>query len=127
MIKTFQFSIATEKQMDDLMSRSFKFDGKRSFSFDANKFTRSDTSRLTSEIGSSRSCRFTTYKKLPDSMQFDEYPSSSNPGRRMSRNKRAWKFVTKIFSLKKAGGYSANVPCSSRKPDPNHRWPVQGW
>ncbi|GJT43998.1 AE7-like protein 1 [Tanacetum coccineum] len=106
---------------------SFKFDGKRSFSFDANKFTRSDTSRLTSEIGSSHSCRFTTYEKLSDSMQFDEYPSSSNPGRRMSRNKRAWKFVTKIFSLKKAGGYSATVPCSSRKPDPNHRWPVQGW
>ncbi|KAK9061998.1 hypothetical protein SSX86_019182 [Deinandra increscens subsp. villosa] len=114
--------------MGDLINRSFKFDGKRSFSFDSNKFTRSNTSRLASEIGSSRSARFATYEKLSDSMRHvDTVPSGDNHGRR-SRNG-AWRFLTRIFSLKKAGGESLDAPqrSTSWRPKRNSRWPVQGW
>ncbi|KAL8193772.1 hypothetical protein R6Q57_026464 [Mikania cordata] len=101
--------------MGDLINRSFKFEGKRSLSFDKSKFTRSNTSWLESEMGSAR---FTTYEKLNDSID--------NPGHR-----RAWRFLTKIFSLKKAGGGSSATPASVRssswRPDRNSRWPVQGW
>lgn len=112
------------------MNRSFKFDGKKSFSFDRNKFTRSNTSRLSSEIGSSLSSRFSHYENLSRSMRItDDVESNSNHGRR-SRNG-AWAFVTKFFSLKKAGGDTSAgrmiVTSSSWRPDPNCRWPVQGW
>lgn len=110
-----------------------KFDGKRSFSFDQNKFSRSGNSRLVSEIGSSVSARFTAYEKLSDSMRMaDDVASTNNHGRRSKNG--VLRFVNKIFSLKKGGSDSSetraektSVRTSSWRPDPNSRWPVQGW
>ncbi|KAI3519260.1 hypothetical protein L1887_08288 [Cichorium endivia] len=118
--------------MDDLKNRRFSFDGRRSISFDSNKFTRSDSSHIASELGSSFSSRFMSYEKLSHSMRlYDVAESSSNHGRR-NRNG-AWAFVAKIFTLKKAGGDSSDKRqpsagrSSSWRAGPNRRWPVQGW
>lgn len=120
------------EQMDDLKNRSFSFDGRRrSFSSDNNKFTRSDNSHLKSELGSSLSFRLTSYVKLSDSMRLydDVAESSNNYGCRKRTG--AWAFVAKIFCLKKAAGAGSDSSdrrrSSSWRPDPNRRWPVQGW
>ncbi|KAK1410416.1 hypothetical protein QVD17_36953 [Tagetes erecta] len=105
-----------------------EFDGSRSFSFDRNnKLSASNTSRLASEIGSSHSARFTSYEKLMRLDHHVDYIASNN---NRSRNV-TWRFLTKIFSLKKSSGGDSeekmSVPSKSWRPDPNSRWPLQGW
>ncbi|KAL8211140.1 hypothetical protein R6Q57_005577 [Mikania cordata] len=116
--------------MDTLTNRSFSLDEDRSFFYDLDKFTRSETSRPALEIIDSS----LPYEKLYDSI--DDNESGNNQGRRNTN--RAWRYVSKLFSLKRAGGGDSSdtrrrsagtvtVRPSSWRPDPNRRWPVQGW
>ncbi|KAJ9540737.1 hypothetical protein OSB04_027243 [Centaurea solstitialis] len=92
-------------EMDDLRSRSFSF--RRSVSFNNR-----------SNISSATTSRFMAYQKLSD----DTSESSNN-----RRHGGGWAFLTQIFSFKKPADSSIQTTASSWRPDPNCRWPVQGW
>ncbi|KAJ0556887.1 hypothetical protein HanIR_Chr07g0318881 [Helianthus annuus] len=98
--------------MGDLAT-SFDQKRMRSFSFDRNRPN-------------------TRYEKLSSSMRLVDDDESDNNQCGHQNMSRAWRFVSKLFSLKKAGGGDTKadrmtVRSSSWRPDPNCRWPVQGW
>ncbi|KAI3747751.1 hypothetical protein L6452_10381 [Arctium lappa] len=108
--------------MDELMSRSFR----RSISFSSSSSSNNNnnTSNNTSGLLSTYSRSFMAYHKLSHDSE------SSNNYDRLTTTNGAWAFVTRIFSFKKPRTDSSNRSAersSSWRPDPNHRWPVQGW
>lgn len=122
------------------LSRSFRLPRGSSL-----KLGRSNRSLIVSESISSESARFTSYERLSESMRLSGTDNKYNHGCRKSRS--AWGFFNKIFSSKKIDGHdevnkgqqlvvkdeekkkkkTAKSSPSSWLPDPNRRWPVQGW
>lgn len=123
-----------------MISRSFRLERGSSLH---NMLKRSNSSLLASELVSAEIARVTAYEKLFQSMRLtDEYASSSyghDHDRRRRRNRSGWSFLTKVFSFKKKGSHDVNPPPqvdmaaeekkkrSTWLPDPQRRWPVQGW
>lgn len=123
-----------------MISRSFRLERGSSLH---NMLKRSNSSLLASELVSAEIARVTAYEKLSQSMRLtDEYASSSyghdHDRRRRRRNRSGWSFLTKVFFFKKKGSHDVNpqpqvdMAAEEKKkstwlPDPQRRWPVQGW
>lgn len=118
-----------------MISKSFRLERGSSLS---NRLERSNSSLLASEY----SPRITTYEKLSKSSRFpEETPpiSRSYHDHHRRGNKSSWSFLTKVFSSFKKTDNQAHVTVnpsqstvqkkkrSSWLPDPQQRWPVQGW
>ncbi|KAI8552004.1 hypothetical protein RHMOL_Rhmol06G0231400 [Rhododendron molle] len=122
----------------EILSRSFRLErGSPSM-----RLGRSNRSFLVSDLVSSEISNFTSYERLSESMRITS-------GERSRTRSRAWaSLVSKAFSFRKTGGgvsgrrvaedaeETPRVAASAegRKrtrsswlPDPQRRWPVQGW
>ncbi|KAJ4851456.1 hypothetical protein Tsubulata_014124 [Turnera subulata] len=117
------------------LSRSFRIEG-RSLS----EIRRSGSnSLLISESIPSESARFLSYEKLSESPRMDDEVDLEH----RSRKSRAARFIVKVLTFRKLAGNSgttqqaaSKVPSQEEKqrrkrsswlPDPERRWPVQGW
>ncbi|KAL8120533.1 hypothetical protein AgCh_017642 [Apium graveolens] len=100
----------------------------------SNRLERSNSSLLASEYISPR---ITTYEKLSKSSRFpEETPPTSRSYHdyhpRVNKTG-SWSFLTKVLSTFKKTDSQAHPPSQSKKkktswlPDPQQRWPVQGW
>ncbi|KAF9609830.1 hypothetical protein IFM89_018772 [Coptis chinensis] len=119
------------------VSRSFRLQRGSSI-----KLGRSNSSALLSESISPESARFTKYERLSQSMRLpDEWNQDQL---RRQKKKKAFYLLNRIFSRNgrqsgrtaenKGQGLRSQKEENKRKswlsswlPDPNHRWPVQGW
>lgn len=120
-----------------MISTSFRLDRGSSLS---NRLERSNSSLLASEYISPR---ITIYEKLSKSSRFlEESPpiSRSYHDHHRRGNKSGWSFLTKVFSSFKKTDSQAHPTVkpsqsavqekkkkTSWLPDPQQRWPVQGW
>ncbi|XAR57898.1 hypothetical protein NMG60_11026188 [Bertholletia excelsa] len=117
------------------MSRSFRLDRGHSM-----RLERSGSSVLASELGCSEIVRITAYERLSQSAGIASRDCPD--GFRRRRKTGAWTLLRKVFSFQKVdGGHmkgrraAATVAPEEEKknrrsswlPDPNRRWPVQGW
>lgn len=111
---------------------------------------RSNSSLLASESISTECARIAGYERLSESMRLSS-EFNLHERRRSRKNRRAWGVLSKVFSFHKAindhdknnkqGGVveeqeeeeKKNMKKKKKKqrslwlPDPNRRWPVQGW
>jgi len=102
------------------------------------KFGRSNSSLLISESISSECTRVARYENLSASMRMS---NDQDIGYR-SRKSRAYTFISKVFSFRKISSdcetrQQADMVTQEEKkkkkkrsswlPDPERRWPVQGW
>ncbi|KAK1372282.1 hypothetical protein POM88_028475 [Heracleum sosnowskyi] len=116
-----------------MISTSFRLERGSSLS---NRLERSNSSLLASQYISPG---ITTYKKLSKSSRFaEETPpiSSSYHDHHRRGNKSGWSFLSKVFSsFKKTDAQAHPTPSAVQEkkkktswlPDPQQRWPVQGW
>lgn len=120
-----------------MMSKSFRLERGSSLS---TRLERSNSSLLASEYISPR---ITSYEKLYKSSRFLEGSpriSHSYHDHHQRGNRSGWSFLTKILSsFRKTDGQAHPTVKSSQSagqekkkksswlPDPQHRWPVQGW
>lgn len=124
----------------EILSRSFRLERGSS----SMRLGRSNRSFLVSDLVSSEITNFTSYERLSESMRITS-------GKRSRTRSRAWaSLVSKAFSFRKTGGgrgvsgrrvaeNAEETPRvaaaaegrkrrrSSWLPDPQRRWPVQGW
>lgn len=122
----------TGKTME-LVCRSFRVERGASI-----KFGRSNSSLLISESISSECTRVARYENLSASMRMS---NDQDIGYR-SRKSRAYTFISKVFSFRKISSdcetrQQADMVTQEEKkgkkkrsswlPDPERRWPVQGW
>lgn len=116
------------------LSRSFRQQqGSSSF-----KLCRSDSSLLISESISTECARLASYERLSESMRLG---NECVLGKSRSKRNKAWGIVSKVLSFRKdSGDMETKQPPEfdgERKkklkkhskwlPDPERRWPVQGW
>ncbi|KAG6767942.1 hypothetical protein NC652_018633 [Populus alba x Populus x berolinensis] len=117
----------------ELVCRSFRVERGPSI-----KFGRSNSSLLVSESISSECTRVARYENLSASMRMS---NDQDIGYR-SRKSRAYTFISKVFSFRKISSdcetrQQADMVTQEEKkgqkkrsswlPDPERRWPVQGW
>uniref|UniRef100_A0A7C8Z4R0 Uncharacterized protein n=1 Tax=Opuntia streptacantha TaxID=393608 RepID=A0A7C8Z4R0_OPUST len=106
------------------------------------RFGRSSSSILFSDSIPSESARFTAYHSLSKSMRLNAESSRVHSTSFRKKNNQPWRILSRIFSRRKSNGpnqiireakvtgddrSSAVKKRSSWLPDPNRRWPVQGW
>jgi hypothetical protein len=97
---------------------------------------RSYSSALVSETTTSEYAGITRYERLSKSMR----QSGEHSTEKKSRRNKDWGFLSKVFSFRKTPGVAEakqgpeKVTNSKKKkrrsswlPDPDRRWPVQGW
>lgn len=90
---------------------------------------RSNSSLLLSESITAECARITSYERLSESMRLSNECNSQL----RRKNNRTWRFLSKVFSYRKVSEDDApkektkKQASSSWLPDPNRRWPVQGW
>ncbi|POO02537.1 hypothetical protein TorRG33x02_015210 [Trema orientale] len=100
---------------------------------------------LMSEAISSECSRVTSYERLSESMRLDnEYVPSRSSSRSSittstRKNRAYWGILTKVLSFTQVGTKQRTKQIDDRKknettkrrstwlPDPERRWPVQGW
>jgi len=96
------------------------------------RLSRSERILLSSESITSECAKISTYERLSQSMRLsEEYEHKKN-------NKRGIGFITKVLSFRRIstphqGNVAAELAVKKEKkrsswlPDPNKRWPIQGW
>ncbi|KAK9670212.1 hypothetical protein RND81_13G186400 [Saponaria officinalis] len=125
-------------------------DNSRSWRCSSLRLSRSRSSSiLFSDSVPSESSRFTRYERLSESMRLTTGESSLDLGviKEKKRRNKAWGLISKVLSFRKSNGLDEAVKDvdgvkrdglrvvektvksrrSSWLPDPNRRWPVQGW
>lgn len=133
-----------ERKNMNMIGKSFRLERGSSLN---NRLERSNSTLLASELVSQEIALVTAYEKLSQSMRLsDEYVSSSyghdndcHEQDHRRRNKTGgWSFLTKFFFSRKIDTNDVKPPemgmgleekrkRSTWLPDPQRRWPVQGW
>ncbi|KAL5704601.1 hypothetical protein ACHQM5_023005 [Ranunculus cassubicifolius] len=121
--------------MGERISRSFRLDKGSTI-----KLGRSNSSFLVSESISGESARFTRYERISQSMRLpDEWNREELRHHEKRKKNKAVVVLARMFSRRPRGGDGDGKKeqvtgekkkkswYSSWMPDPNNRWPVQGW